>query len=121
MTCLRRVDSMKLVARTGLILLALGCAIAFTQAQTAQISGSARKDTNPTFENSVRPVLRQTCFKCHSAQTSSGGLNLESLDSPDSLAPHRDEWSMVLQRIKAGEMPPPPAAKPAGLDRMISY
>ena len=112
---------MKLAARTGPILLVLGCAIAFMQAQTAQTSGSAKKDVTPSFEDAVRPVLRQTCFKCHSAQISSGGLNLESLDIADSLASHREDWTMVLQRIKAGEMPPPPAPKPAGLDRMISY
>jgi len=109
---------MRLATRTGPILLALGCALAFMRAQTP---AAARKENAPSFEDAVRPVLRQTCFQCHGAQNPSGGLNLENLDSADSLASHREDWGMVLQRIKAGEMPPTTTPKPAGLDRMISY
>jgi hypothetical protein len=105
----------------GPVLLALVGAMAFMHAQTSQTSGAERKNTAASFEDAVRPVLQQTCFQCHSAQISSGGLNLENLNRADSLASNRDDWGMVLQRVKAGEMPPPPVPKPSGLDRMIAY
>src|SRR5207249_1075752 len=99
---------------------ALVCAIAFLQAQTSKTSSGARKVSAPSFEDSVRPVLQQTCLKCHTAQLPSGGLNLESLNGADSLASNRSDWGKVLERVKAGEMPPPAVPKPAGLSRMIS-
>lgn len=108
---------MKLATRICALLLV----IAFIRAQTAQTSSVARMDATLSFEDAVRPVLQQTCFQCHSAAISSGGLNLEELNSAASLSSRRDQWAVVLKRVKAGEMPPPPISKPAGMNRMIAY
>jgi hypothetical protein len=110
---------MRLSWPTGLVLLA--GAIVFMKAQTSQTSAVAPKSASRAFDDAVLPVLEQSCLRCHSAQIASGGLNLESLKNADSLPSHRDEWRMVLLRLKAGEMPPPSVPRPAGLDRMISY
>ncbi len=110
---------MRLSWPTGLVLLA--GAIVFMKAQTPQTSAVAPKSASRAFDDAVLPVLEQSCLRCHSAQIASGGLNLESLKNADSLPSHRDEWRMVLLRLKAGEMPPPSVPRPAGLDRMISY
>ena len=107
--------------KAGLALSFFGCAIAFVHAQTAQNSGAAPKSASPSFERAVLPVLQESCLNCHNAQLSSGSLNLEAMMTPGSLAPHRNDWAMVLRRLKAAEMPPPPEPKPAGLDRMIAY
>jgi mono/diheme cytochrome c family protein len=71
-----------------------------------------------TFETVVIPVLRSTCYSCHNEQVASGGLNLKALGA---VAENREDWEMVLGKLKAGEMPPPPVPKPAGLDAMVSY
>jgi hypothetical protein len=79
------------------------------------------QSSNATFETAVRPVLEQTCFQCHNPETLAGGLNLKELNRADSLASNRDEWQMALARLKAGEMPPPPVPKPAGLPAMMAF
>ena len=48
-------------------------------------------------------------------------MNLENLNRADSLGSDRSDWGRILERVKAGEMPPPPIPKPAGLAGMISY
>lgn len=58
---------------------------------------------------------------CHNEQTASGGLNLKALEQPNSVAVNREDWEAVLRKLKAGEMPPPPVPKPAGLTAMASY
>jgi len=71
-----------------------------------------------TFETAVQPVLQKTCYACHSEQLASGGLNLKALGA---VADNREDWEVVLAKLKAGEMPPPPVPKPAGLDAMVAY
>ncbi len=80
---------------------------------------SQSQDSN-NFDTAVAPVIRQTCSQCHNETNASGGLNLKSLDRRESIAAHRTEWETVLRKLKAGEMPPPPMAKPAGLAAMTS-
>ena len=75
----------------------------------------------PTFETAVQPVLHNTCAPCHNAQMASGGLDLSQFEHAATLAGNRAAWQAILARVKAGEMPPPPAQKPAGMAAMIAF
>jgi len=77
--------------------------------------------TAPTFETSVQPVLRNTCAPCHNPRLASGGLDLAPFENASSLASDRAAWQTILARVKTGEMPPPPAARPATLPAMIAF
>jgi hypothetical protein len=67
-----------------------------------------------TFEAHVRPILKAHCFDCHGAEDEPKGkldLRLVRLmklggESGAAMEPGKPEASLLLQRIKAGEMPP---------------
>jgi hypothetical protein len=86
--------------------IALAAGLVF--AQSARISGQADE-----FDSVVRPILTGTCAACHNAQLASGGMSVAELTSPESLASRRDAWEKILQRLRAGDMPPAGAARPA--------
>lgn len=67
-----------------------------------------------TFEQHIRPILRQHCFDCHGAtEELKGGLDLRlrrlMVDGGDSgavIEPGDPETSYLLERVRSGEMPP---------------
>ncbi len=73
------------------------------------------------FESVVRPVLTGTCANCHNDRVASGGLTVTGLMSAGSLVEQRATWEKVLQRLRAGDMPPAPVARPAQLPAMVAY
>ncbi len=70
-----------------------------------------------TFETHVRPILKAHCFDCHGAEEElKGKLDLRLVrlmkrggETGPAVEPGKPETSLLLQRIKAGEMPPGPA------------
>ena len=75
------------------------------------------------FHAAVDPLFKNVCAGCHNPQLSSGGMNIQVFLDPQSLTKNRDGWEIILQRLRAGEMPPqgipkPPAEK---LDALTSY
>lgn len=70
---------------------------------------SGQCDTlNVTFAASVKPLLRDNCFSCHSNVNSSfgGGVKLESL------ADARSRSALIVPAINhTGRVPMPPAGK----------
>src|SRR5688572_2349036 len=64
------------------------------------------------FAKSVAPILTGTCAQCHNERMTSGGLNIAGLTSHDSVLRERTSWEKILERVQAGEMPPPGATKP---------
>jgi hypothetical protein len=73
----------------------------------ARISGQGDE-----FDAAVRPVLTQTCAKCHDATTAAGGMSVAELTSADSLVQHREVWEAILRRLRAGDMPPAGTPRP---------
>ncbi len=84
----------------------------------AAISGQADE-----FNTIVRPVLTGTCANCHNAELPSGGMSVDGLSSAESLVDQRPVWEKILERLRAGEMPPEDAARPAPerMAAMIAY
>ncbi|HYL73632.1 MAG TPA: DUF1592 domain-containing protein [Bryobacteraceae bacterium] len=66
-----------------------------------------------SFEKTVQPVLTNTCSPCHNSRLASGGLNISVYATPESIAQHREEWEVMLRRIRGGEMPPKGAPRPS--------
>ena len=90
--------------------------MALLAARPAPISAQAGE-----FDSVVRPVLTGTCSACHNDRVTSGGLNVTGLASPDSLVNDRAAWEKVLQRLRAGDMPPAPTPRPAQMPAMIAF
>src|SRR6476661_1003896 len=74
-----------------------------------------------TFENTVQPVFTKTCTPCHNAQLASGGLNIAGFTKAASLASDRPGWDRILDKLRAGEMPPKPMPRPKELDAVIQF
>jgi len=74
-----------------------------------------------TFENTVQPVLSKACTPCHNEQLSSGGLNIAGFTKVSSLTSDRAGWDRILDKLRAGEMPPKPMPRPKELDSVIQY
>lgn len=74
----------------------------------------------PHFETEVRPILREYCFDCHGAvEELEGGLDLRLVhrmvsggDSGEAVVPGDPDASLLLSRIREGDMPPGEARVP---------
>ncbi|HWB85404.1 MAG TPA: DUF1592 domain-containing protein [Bryobacteraceae bacterium] len=96
-------------------------AVALSVAGLLFAAGPAKKPSSetggstaatPGFDQSVKPVLTGTCALCHNAQVSSGGMNIEPFTQASSIAQHREEWEIILRKIRSGEMPPKGVPRP---------
>src|SRR5262249_9386118 len=65
-----------------------------------------------TFEKVVQPFFAQNCFACHDEVKQTRDLNLEAFKTATSLIKDRGTMQMVLDKLKAGEMPPAKMPRP---------
>jgi hypothetical protein len=68
---------------------------------------------DPVFQDTIRPLLQRNCFTCHNAKLKTGGLNLETFATPESLTTDREKWELVLRKLQSGEMPPKGLPRPS--------
>jgi hypothetical protein len=69
----------------------------------------------PTFEQQVKPFLKQNCVRCHNEETSMSGVRVDQLDAALEDR-HLKLWEHIRKRVGDGTMPPkglpqPPAAE----------
>jgi cytochrome c553 len=73
----------------------------------------AQKPQNhAAFDKSIQPFLAQNCYACHNAQLKSGNLNLEKYQTAAAVTQDRETWERILQKLRAGEMPPKGMPRP---------
>jgi hypothetical protein len=78
------------------------------------------------FQRDIRPLLSNSCFKCHGPATQKGDVRLDTLDfakSTDAIVPGRPEKSLILERILAkddAERMPPKDAGPRLTDDQVA-
>jgi mono/diheme cytochrome c family protein len=74
------------------------------------------KDEDRPYTDWVRPFLEKHCQECHGAEKPKGEFRIDRL-APDFDTPAvRDRWLTVLQRVRAGEMPPKGKPRPPEKD-----
>jgi mono/diheme cytochrome c family protein len=81
------------------------------------ISTALSAQTPSPFDRTVTAVLQANCMACHNAQQHTGGLNLESFATQDSLRRDRAKWELILQKVRSGEMPPKGLPRPSEAQR----
>ena len=72
------------------------------------------EESAPHFETEVRPILREYCLDCHGATAApEGGLDLRLArfmlaggDSGPAITLGEPKGSLVIERVRSGEMPP---------------
>lgn len=71
----------------------------------------ARADSlQSTFKDAVLPVVQANCLECHNQETTEGDLDLSADKDLASVVKNFRRWSIVLDRLEAGDMPPQDAA-----------
>ena len=65
------------------------------------------------FTQTVRPVLTQYCYGCHSGATPAAQFDLKAYDTIAPVIRDYPRWELVLTRLNANEMPPKQAPQPS--------
>lgn len=58
------------------------------------------------FDQTILPLLRQYCTKCHSTEEMQGELDLERFTTFDQVKQQAGIWESVQEQLAIGEMPP---------------
>ena len=82
-----------------------------------QVRSASAMDQDPpksdtTFEKVVQPFFVSNCFACHDEDLQTANLNLSAFKSTASLTRERATMKLILDKLKAGEMPPPKMPRP---------
>lgn len=62
-------------------------------------------------ESVIQPFLKQYCFECH-AEKAKAGYRIDRLGVDFTAASVAEQWKEIIDRINAGEMPPPEKPRP---------
>ena len=73
---------------------------------------TGKADDPKTFEDQFRPLLTQHCVECHRGDKPKGNLRLDNLKLDFADAAARKHWTTVVERLRAGEMPPKTKPRP---------
>ncbi|MEO8353832.1 MAG: DUF1587 domain-containing protein, partial [Chthoniobacteraceae bacterium] len=70
-------------------------------------SSAVRAEKSATeFDQTIRPLLREFCLKCHSTEKQKGDLDLERFTTFEEVKRHANVWQSVEEQLGLGEMPP---------------
>lgn len=73
---------------------------------------TGKADDAQQFEERFRPLLTQHCESCHRGDKPKGNLRLDNLRLDLENDATRKHWSAVVERLRAGEMPPKVKPRP---------
>lgn len=80
-----------------------------------------RPPTAAEFEAVTKGLFTDTCMECHNDKDAEGGFAVSKYMHVDSLE-DRDQWDMVLYKLKSGEMPPPDMEYPeAQINALVKF
>jgi hypothetical protein len=99
-------------ARVGLsavVVLLLHCIAVF--AEPPPVAGQAAADVRQ-FEDQFRPLLVRYCVDCHRGEKPKGNLRLDNLTPDLADTATREHWTHLVERLRAGEMPPKDQPRP---------
>ena len=64
------------------------------------------------FEQTVQPFVNKYCVGCHGGKNPAAQFDLKSYSSVDKVTQDYSRWAVVMDRLKAQEMPPKPMPQP---------
>jgi len=70
------------------------------------LTSAAQQGDQTEYRNTVQPFLAKNCLACHNAKLRTANLSLDGA----SVAPAT--WTKVLDKLSAGQMPPPGSPRP---------
>jgi len=96
----------------------IGATARFVVAQTSKAQASVEQ----SFDQTVKPFLKQNCAGCHNANLNTAGIQVDQLDAKLEDR-HLPVWEAIRRRLREGTMPPKGMPQPAAADRqrMIAW
>jgi mono/diheme cytochrome c family protein len=101
----------------GGVLMVVSCLLLDVAAFAAPPVGQS--DDAKQFDDQVRPLLVRHCVECHRGEKPKGNLRLDNLTPDFTNATTRKQWSAVVERVRAGEMPPKNIEKPRPTEQEV--
>lgn len=77
------------------------------------------KEHSQAFSDSILPFMEQNCYLCHGPASPAGNLDIQKLQTIESVASNREEWEMISAKIMTGEMPPAGIPQPETVNRDV--
>ncbi len=99
---LQRFSIMNIGHATLASLLLISPAIAVDEYKFADLA-----ESRAVYDKSVKPLLVQSCGKCHQGEEAEGELDLLALDPDLKGSTSAARWAMVVEKVVSREMPPP--------------
>ncbi|MEO5961793.1 MAG: c-type cytochrome domain-containing protein, partial [Opitutaceae bacterium] len=75
------------------------------------VSTASKSQLDAGFHATVKPFVQTYCVSCHGGKKPEAELDLSTFTTLASVAKDPVRWDQVLERVKAGEMPPDDADK----------
>ncbi len=88
-----------------------GVVLLLAAAVRADESGTFRK-LGAEFQSEIRPIVKESCLKCHSTEEQKGTLDLEEFAKIEDVRHATKTWLKVAEMLDNGEMPPKDAPQP---------
>ena len=82
----------------------------------------ARGEITPdlrTFDQEVKPLLRQYCVRCHGREKIEAKIRLDNIDPDIVDGEHFDQWEDIREAFNGGEMPPEDQKQPTPTEREL--
>jgi hypothetical protein len=73
---------------------------------------AANSGLDQQFAQTVRPFIARYCIGCHSGETPAAQLDLKAYSTMDTVVRDHPRWALVLDKLTARQMPPPPLPQP---------
>jgi mono/diheme cytochrome c family protein len=83
----------------------------------AAVATAGDEPPGRSFDEVVRPFLRDHCLACHGEKKREGKLDLSRYTSAREVAKDRRVWDVVARRLEAEEMPPEEAPRQPSADQ----
>ena len=85
----------------------------------ARASDGAFDHLDEQFQQQIRPLMEQFCWKCHSGKEPEGEIDLARFTTLGLIRRERRTWQKVGEMLAKGEMPPPEARRPKAKDKEL--
>jgi hypothetical protein len=95
----------------------------FVLTRHVRSAGDSTQANDPTFDKVVQPFFANNCYGCHNEEKHTARLNLELFDNAASLTKDPAMMTLIFNKLKSGQMPPPeqPRPRPEDVAAVISW
>ncbi len=81
--------------------------------------GSVSFASESYFEETITPILEDSCYDCHDYESKKGGFSIDDYFTLEEVSANKEQWFKAFKNLQAQVMPPPEKEPPTSADRQI--